>query len=231
MKKITLISSAILALLVVSCQKENIAPTPNGGNTNNFTNHIFKCKKEIKVYDKTSEHFVSVELQSDNESIVNNAFEYYKGMEMVFVYDKPSTRSIENKPLNDNLNIKPESNRLPTNEDFLAVKFNIVNKGNSIGYKFVPKENSRTYTTTLYFNFSIAYSATCNYFYVSPNYGKITWVLYQEYYNGSWHTVQDYRNTIWPGSGVYFSGATYGGLQGLQLFTNINTAASITVFY
>ncbi len=95
MKKILLITAASVTLFVSSCQKENITPT-SVNDMDNIISHNFKHIKEVKVYDKTNEYFVKVELQSDSEEMINKSYEYYNSQQLEFLYDKPEQIVINN---------------------------------------------------------------------------------------------------------------------------------------
>lgn len=202
MKKITLISSAILAILVVSCQKEkeNVPPNQDAHNLalTNLENRIFKFNKEVKVYDKGNTNFVTVVLKSDNDSAINNAFESYNNSEMVLIYDKPLFSENKNLLINNDLK-EPKSSDV-NNKDILIIKLNHTKNGNSTGYKIIPKENSRQYTVNLYVSGSPAYYyATCNGFYVGPITGSLI-KQYNSYYDGTWH-LQETHGNLSPGQG------------------------------
>lgn len=232
MKKITLISSAILTLLVVSCQKENVAPTQNGVDTNNFTNHVFKYKKEIKVYDRTNQHFVTVELKSDNESMVNNEAKNYNGMELVLLYDNPLLRNNENcnKTINKGSKIDSESKTPLIDKDVLLTHFDIANKGNSTGFKLIPKENNLRYDT-VYFTVkqSRIYSATCSWFYLYNQAGP-SLEAYDYYLDGTWHLIQ-YKNNITQGTAWYFTGPYAPRILDLRNHSLFSTWVVLSIYY
>lgn len=235
MKKITLISSAILALLVVSCQKEKENVPPNQAAYNlaltNLDNRIFKFNKEVKVYDKANTNFVTVVLKSDNDSAINNAFESYNNSEMVLIYDKPLRPENKNLSINNDLKEEPKSSDI-NNKDILIIKLNHTKNGNSTGYKIIPKENSRQYTVNIQISFGMTalYYATCNGFYVGPISVDLA-SAYNSYYDGTWH-LQQTHGVLFPGQGWTTSPQSPYAYRLMQLnpFQNDSGRVGLTVY-
>lgn len=233
MKKITLISSAILALLLASCQKEKENVPPNQAEYNlaltKLDNRIFKFNKEVKVYDKGNTNFVTVVLKSDNDSAINNAFESYNNSEMVLIYDKPLRP--ENKNLSINNDLKEPKSLDVNNKDVLIIQLNHTKNGNSTGYKIIPKENTRQYTVKVSIMWGPAfYYATCYGFYVAPISVNLS-QAFNSYYDTTWH-LQETHGPLFVGMGWYTSPATPYAYRLMQLnpYNNGSGRVGVTVY-
>jgi hypothetical protein len=204
MQKILLLSVVAITLLISSCQKENVNPNQSENDPNKLINSGFKYKKEVRIYDGTQEHYLTVKLESNSIDLVNNAYEMYNNLELVLLYDKPTAKNTGNttKISDENPNAKQLSK-----QDILSATFgNLNNRDNATGYTFVTKGNSRDTGELFIPNHSSALiDITCSQFYVYVSYGNLSGEEDYYYDAGAWHLIQSH-GTINQGSSWWFTG-------------------------
>ncbi len=209
MKKTILLAAVALTMILGSCSKEKcVTPNENPQNSDGF-NYNFKFSKEIKIYDKTKTHFLTIELKSDNEQVVNEAAEGYNDVELTLLWNKPA--GVYNK--NKSVESKPQAIPLD-DKNTLHIKFVNPNIGNAAGYKisFGANANSMktffsgTGNTNLYITCSVAQVFCIN--------GGFDHVV-SYWWTGSAWLYETQSGYIYPNGSAY--AGTYNGYHWVQV--------------
>ncbi|MES2395170.1 MAG: hypothetical protein V4549_04175 [Bacteroidota bacterium] len=178
MKKITLISSAILALLVVSCQKEKLCPESDSEqNNNSFTlKETFNYSQTLTIFDETGKYSVDYIIKSDNKEIFDNEINNFKNMKMKLLFENQVM--LKNHVSDKNNLEKTDFKRIDFSKTSI-IKIDNVNKGIAKGFELVPNTTDRT---------SYTVSGTNSRFYILPQFAN--W--YSVYNNSNQVRAQDF---------------------------------------
>jgi hypothetical protein len=136
MKKTLMIIMAIAALS--SCKKENSPSQINNTRAFDERTYDFKFKKEVKIYDNSHTSFLTILLKSDDESVVDNAYNNYSNWELELLYKQAPIESSKSSIIKEN----PVSEEAKFDSNSLFAEFKNPTVDGIVGYKFKNKHNN-----------------------------------------------------------------------------------------